>query len=187
MNKDVKELLRLCRKQGAEVSFRRNGNIEVRGPNGMYLVHGGLSAGATIAMTRRKLREIGLVVLAASSSRRRPRTEVSAPGSSSPTTSSAPGRAPTPKSACGFTPPATPESSSRGVFSTAGLSRAPAPTGSRASGPARSAGQPWSFFSGESLSCAAGPRGCGSVSTASTKTAHKERRSRFDPSYPRGA
>lgn len=59
MNKEVTTLVRELRKQGADIRNRRGGSIEVRGPNGIYLLHRSPSAGGTMAMTRKHLRRIG--------------------------------------------------------------------------------------------------------------------------------
>jgi hypothetical protein len=57
MNKDTRELLRKLRKQGAVVVQRNNGNVEIRGPRGFYLLHTTLAAGQPMHMTRRLIRE----------------------------------------------------------------------------------------------------------------------------------
>lgn len=67
MNKDIKQLVRKAKRQrGVRLVWRggktSGGKLEVHGPQGMYILHQTMSAGARTDMTRKELRKIGVNV-----------------------------------------------------------------------------------------------------------------------------
>jgi hypothetical protein len=62
MNKEVKQLMRELRKQGATITPRSGSGFNVDGPNGRYILHGSPSAGMHMGITRKSLRRIGFDV-----------------------------------------------------------------------------------------------------------------------------